>query len=190
MIFPSIFAYTSALGYSPTMAGLLLAMTPLATSIHAIIQNVWTKRSFKNPMIFGTVICIVSHILYIYAYQANSLYFLMFARFLFGLAGSKVVHRKYIANYVDKNFWNKYYTRLIYTSFAGMIVGPICYLGCIYLTMNYTFLPPIFLMPAYFGVFTFALLFLFLLLFFRKHKYIKASRVKPRKPPITLLNAS
>ncbi len=35
-IVPAIFEYAFILGYSPTMAGILLAMTPFATSIHAI----------------------------------------------------------------------------------------------------------------------------------------------------------
>lgn len=37
MVVPSIFEYSNALGFEPTTAGLLLAMTPLSTSCHAIV---------------------------------------------------------------------------------------------------------------------------------------------------------
>lgn len=68
-IVPTIFEYAFELGYSPTMAGILLAMSPFATSLHAIIQNFWTRSSFKHPLMFGVFMIIVSNILFIYAYH-------------------------------------------------------------------------------------------------------------------------
>lgn len=66
-IVPSIFDYAFNLGYSPTMAGILIAMTPFATSIHAIVQNFWTRSSFKQPLAFAASLVIASNFIYIYA---------------------------------------------------------------------------------------------------------------------------
>jgi hypothetical protein len=80
---------------------------------------------------------ILSNVLYIYAFYSNSLYVLLFSRFLYGLGGSKVVHRKYIANFIQKTKWSKYYSRLVLTSFTGMSTGPVAFLAMIWLRVNY-----------------------------------------------------
>lgn len=76
---------------------------------------------------------LLSFVFYIYAFFLNSLYILLLSRFLYGLGGSKVVHRKYIANFISKDRWSKYYSRLVLTSFTGMTLGPIAYLLMIYI---------------------------------------------------------
>ncbi|CDW89208.1 major facilitator superfamily [Stylonychia lemnae] len=170
-IVPSIFEFASELGASATFAGVLLAMTPLATSIHAIIQNFWTRRSFKHPMIFGLLMIIISNLLYIYAYHHRRLDLLIISRFIFGFGGSKVVHRKYIANYILKQYWTQYYQRLIFISFLGMCFGPLVYLALVYLNMEYKLQERNFVLPSYLGFLLFSGFLIVIIFFFRQRKY-------------------
>ena len=136
---PPIFEFAHFLSYTPTIAGFLLAMTSFATSLHAIVQNLWTRRSFKNPLLFGIAMILFSNLLYIYSFHQQNMYFLLASRFIFGFGGSKVVHRQYIANFVCKSYWTKYYNRLILISFLGMSFGPICYILMIKLNKDFKF---------------------------------------------------
>ena len=67
-ILPSLFEFADVLGYSPTFAGLLIAMTPIATTISALMQNWSIKQDFVRPVLFGILAIILSQVLYIYAY--------------------------------------------------------------------------------------------------------------------------
>lgn len=118
---------------------------------------------------------ILSSILYLYAYSAHSMWYLVISRLLFGLGGSKVVHRKYIANFVPKQRWSKYYSRLVFTSFTGMCTGPLVYIMMIYLKMRYIDLPLPFLTPGYIGLVLFSAFLLIVLLFFRTYTWKKES---------------
>ncbi len=95
---------------------------------------------------------------------------LLLSRFLFGLGGSKVVHRKYIANYVDKSMWTKYNSRLIFMSFSGMCVGPLVYLGMFYYNIYNPIINDGFLLPGYLGMVIFIIYLLLVALFFRRFK--------------------
>lgn len=171
LIVPSIFMFANDLGYSPAYAGLLLAMTPFSTSFYAIVTNYWTRASFKYPLLLGIVSIIASNVLYIHAYQESSMFYLLLSRLLFGIGGSKVIHRKYIANFVQRARWTKYYQRLIFSSFLGMIMGPLVYLLMISANRNLLLVPNTYLLAAYFGLGLFGLLFVVLLCFFGSSSY-------------------
>jgi len=96
---------------------------------------------------------------------------LLVSRFLFGFGGSKVVHRKYIANFVQKQFWTKYYSRLVFFTFFGMCFGPLAYLLAVYVNINYEFNEQSFVLPGYIGLYLSIALSIVLILFFRRfHK--------------------
>ena len=80
------------LGYHPLFASLLVAVTPLATSIHSICQHLspWTVSN-KVQVTFGIIIMAVSSLLYIQAFYSKSFMLILLSRFIFGFAGSKVV---------------------------------------------------------------------------------------------------
>ncbi|TNV83677.1 hypothetical protein FGO68_gene15450 [Halteria grandinella] len=122
---PLMFEASLVVGQPVLYTGLLLAMTPFATSLHAAFQHLspW-NISFKNQMIFGLAMMILGNALFIYAVQLQSFSIMMISRFIFGFGGSKVVHRRYVANFVDSKYWNKYYDSLVTYSFLGMVFGP------------------------------------------------------------------
>lgn len=157
-------------------------MTPFATSCYAMVQNIWTNTSFKHPMLFGVGMIIISNILYVYAYHEKNFTYLLFSRFIFGFGGSKVVHRKYIANYILKQHWTRYYQRLIFVSFLGMSFGPLVYLAMTYINIDYQFAEKAFLFPGYMGLSIFTGFFLIILLFFRRFNIEKKPRKEESRP--------
>lgn len=94
---------------------------------------------------------------------------LLISRFLFGFGGSKVVHRKYIAYYITKKYWTKYYSRLIFMSYLGMSFGPITYLISVYLNVEYALGERSFILPGYFNLYVSTAFLLVLIFFFRKY---------------------
>jgi hypothetical protein len=77
------------------------------------------------------------------------------SRFIFGYAGSKVLHRRYIANHVSQRFWTDYYQRLVYVNFLGMTLGPLLSM-MIYLVdkeIRFTQMGPLYLIPGYIGLY-------------------------------------
>jgi len=151
MILPELFVFSNELGYSPTLAGLLIGVTPLATALFAAFYNGWVNRGYKGPLLFGSVMIFLSNVAYVYAYSERSLYLLLASRFIFGIGGTKVIHRRYIANYILRSSWEKYYSKLTAISFVGMIIGPLLYLGVLlYKRLDQSIdVPETFLLPGY-----------------------------------------
>ena len=152
-ILPFLFEYCQNLGHSPLTAGMLLAMTPLATASLSILQHV---SPFSIPLkiqgIIGISFIILSNLLYL---NASDLFLLGLSRFIFGYAGSKVLHRRYIANHVSQRFWTDYYQRLVYVNFLGMTLGPLLSM-MIYLVdkeIRFTQMSPLYLIPGYIGLY-------------------------------------
>ena len=44
----------------------------------------WTKYSFKMPVLAGALTCLLSNVLYILSYQTRSLWLLVLSRFVLG----------------------------------------------------------------------------------------------------------
>ena len=44
----------------------------------------WTKYSFKMPVLAGALTCLLSNVLYILSYEARSLWLLVLSRFVLG----------------------------------------------------------------------------------------------------------
>lgn len=102
LIVPVLFEFSSFLGHSPLDAGFLLAMTPLATSVYSAVMHYFNvKFRFKVQSSLAITMLIISNVLYLLAASYHSLWMLALSRFVFGLGGSKMSHRKYIANYVS-----------------------------------------------------------------------------------------
>jgi hypothetical protein len=79
----------------------------------------------------------------------------MLSRFIFGFAGSKVVHRRYIANHVSHKFWNYFYSKLVYVAFLGMITGPIMVMCITYIASHFQKYAEtsVYLVPGYIGIY-------------------------------------
>ena len=78
---------------------------------------------------------------------------LLTSRFLFGIAGSQIIHRQYIANYVYQSYWMKYYGYLANASYVGMVFGPLCYLLMLVINHRFDIFKHTFILPGYFQAF-------------------------------------
>jgi len=168
LIVPCIFEFVAYLDYSPTYAGVLLALTPLATTCFAMLYNVWTKSDYKLPILMALFLTICSNGIYIKAFQTKSMTLLMLSRFLFGLGGSKVIHRKYIANYVPKRHWGQFNQYINLSTFLGMTCGSLMYLTLLLLNPEFILSPHLFVVPGYVGIVLSASFFICSLCFFKQ----------------------
>lgn len=135
---------------NPLTAALVLAMTPIGIVFCSIFLNFWIEQGYRIPMVVSQATTVISSFLYIKAYYKKSLILLLISQFLFGTAGSQIVHRKYIANFVYPEFWMKYNTMLSRQSLYGMIFGPVLYLGMLQLNHKYLLVKHTFILPGYF----------------------------------------
>lgn len=52
--------------------------------LHCAGYSVWTKYSFKMPVLAGALTCLMSNVLYVVSYQTRSLWLLVLSRFVLG----------------------------------------------------------------------------------------------------------
>ena len=52
--------------------------------LHCAGYSIWTKYSFKMPVLAGALTCLVSNVLYILSYETRSLWLLLLSRFVLG----------------------------------------------------------------------------------------------------------
>ena len=54
----------------------------------------WTKYSFKMPVLAGALTCLLSNVLYILSYQTRSLWLLVLSRFVLGFGEPSLTGQK------------------------------------------------------------------------------------------------
>ena len=77
---PTANLYTQALGMSKASSGNVLAMTPVASFTFAILLSWWSNKSFKQPIIAGTMLILLGDVLYAMAYDSKSVVMLLTGR--------------------------------------------------------------------------------------------------------------
>lgn len=78
---PTANLYTEALGMSRASSGNVLAMTPVASFTFAVLLSWWSNKSFKSPIIAGSVLILFGDIFYALAYDFNSVGLLLTGRY-------------------------------------------------------------------------------------------------------------
>ena len=121
---PTANLYTEALGFSKSMSGALMAMTPIASIIFAFFLSWWSNFSFKRPLLFGCFMILLGDFFYAIAYDCNSLVLLLIGRFLFGIGGARAINRRYIADFVSIKAMTKYCAYFVAMGAMGLAVGP------------------------------------------------------------------
>ena len=119
---------------------------------------------------FAIVILGVSNGLYFIADTHGSFELLLLSRVIFGLGGSKVLHRRYIIGYLSRSHWDRYFWWLSFVGFLGMVVGPLTYAAVIF-SINYEnkaeTLSDDFLMPGYLNSIVWLVFFVVILVLFQ-----------------------
>ena len=121
---PTANLYTEALGFSKSLSGAVMALTPIASILFAFCLSYWSNFSFKQPLLFGCAMIIVGNLLYAVAYDLNSLSLLLIGRFLFGMGGARAINRRYIADFVSLKSMTRYCYYFVMMGGLGLAVGP------------------------------------------------------------------
>lgn len=63
--------------------------------------SIWTNHSFRQPLLFAAVVCLLGNLLYTVAYDLNSLPLVIVGRLLTGAGAARALNRRYIADFVS-----------------------------------------------------------------------------------------
>eukprot|EP00919_Chromeraceae_sp_WS-2016_P053993 GHVR01128183.1.p1 GENE.GHVR01128183.1~~GHVR01128183.1.p1 ORF type:complete len:370 (+),score=65.76 GHVR01128183.1:412-1521(+) len=121
---PTAYDYFQALHVSGILSGLLLAMAPLASMVGSLLYSLWSNRSFKEPLIFCTIVLIIGNFLYAISLDANSPILLFMSRLVIGFGGNRAANRRYIADYTQVETRTFHSAVFVAVGSLGMTVGP------------------------------------------------------------------
>ncbi|CAL5218517.1 g204 [Coccomyxa viridis] len=124
LIIPTLTDVLRRIGVSTGLVGAIAGASDFASMFMTPGYSVWTKYSFKMPVLAGAVTCLLSNVLYISSYQTRSLWLLVLSRFVLGFGSSRTVSRQYIADFVSKEQRMRASTGFVCASAIGMALGP------------------------------------------------------------------
>jgi len=126
IVIPTANQYSSILGMSSTMSGMILSMAPLSACVSAVLYSVWSNYNFRAPLLFSTLLLVIGNILYSLALPYNSASLLFIGRLLVGFGGNRAVNRRYIADFVPMDQRTKQSAVFVAVGSIGMTLGPGC----------------------------------------------------------------
>jgi len=98
IIEPSSAYYANSLGTSDALSGIMMGMSPWFAMISAVGYSVWTNTSYKNPIIFSSILMMLGNTLYGAAYSYESMSLCLIGRGIAGLGAPRIINRRYIAD--------------------------------------------------------------------------------------------
>ena len=124
IVVPSANDYMAKLNAPSYVAGLMVGLTPLSANFSTVLYSWWSNFSFRSPMIFGSVCCLIGNLLYFIAYDYKSVTMACLGRLLVGFGGQRAVNRRYIADTVPMERRTKMSIYFVLASAAGQAAGP------------------------------------------------------------------
>ena len=121
--------YAKSLDLQPSLSGILQAATPVAAIFWGFFINVITKTKYRFPYLLCLSMLVIGNLFYYLAESvkennAAALALLILGRMIFGMGGSRLMTRKYIAINVPSSFQSKHSTYLVGFSALGITLGP------------------------------------------------------------------
>ena len=120
---PSTSSYADRLGETPTFGGVMLGVQNAANLGVVFLFSQWTKRSFKQPLVFASCCGIVGNLMYATAINVDSNLYALASRLVVGMNNIGVVGRRYIAVGYGCNKRTQSATFYMNCSTAGMASG-------------------------------------------------------------------
>jgi cyanate permease len=124
IIAPTSGLYAKLLGFDPASAGLIIGMTPAANVISALLYSWWSSYSYQRALIFASSCCVVGNAFYALALPFKSLNMVLVGRFLTGFGSTRVINRRYIADYYSIEDRTSGMADFVFFSALGMTAGP------------------------------------------------------------------
>jgi len=166
---PTSGEYAVHLGLRPSVSGVIVAMTPIAALISAVVYSYWSNFSFKSPLMCSTLLLVIGNLLYGLAWDSEITSLILIGRFVTGLGGCRAVNRRYIADNISVENRTKASAAFVAAGALGMACGPL--MASFFSGMN-TFLFGVTLnemtSPAFFMAFVWVLYGVVLALLFKE----------------------
>jgi cyanate permease len=124
IIAPTSGLYAKLLGFDPASAGLIIGMTPAANVLSALLYSWWSSYSYQRALIFASSCCVVGNAFYALALPFKSLNMVLVGRFLTGFGSTRVINRRYIADYYSIEDRTSGMADFVFFSALGMTAGP------------------------------------------------------------------
>jgi hypothetical protein len=124
IVLPTNIVLIGSFGEDFTLTGLVLAFTPLGIIFSTFISNLILEKTYKKPLLFGSVIVVISSFLYILSNPLESMVCLCASRFVLGLGSAQLVNKNYIVHFVPRKKVQTYLLYLQIASLAGLSAGP------------------------------------------------------------------
>ena len=77
-----------------SVAGAVIGCADIMAIIVSVGYSIWTNRSFKQPLIFASITCLVGNLLVTLAYDAGGLPLLLVGRLLTGTGAARALNRR------------------------------------------------------------------------------------------------
>ena len=159
--------------------GLLMMMVPLASLFSYIYEILFFKRSTKMPIILSCFGLMLGNILYTFAPYFDIFVFLFIGRFIVGLFNIRAHNKMYIMNFLLQKDISFYLTMFHTFSMIGLGIGFIINTVLILKEFEISIFNLYNLGPFFFGVISFILFILTIILFTEAHsKYFNMTSLQ------------
>ena len=106
-------------------SSLVLAMTPLGGIFSLLVTKFWITKSYKKPMIFSSIVCLIGNVLYVIGVHEDSIVVMCVSRFIIGFGLNTRVQRNYILDFIPKRQISWYLLYFKICSLFGNAIGPL-----------------------------------------------------------------
>ncbi len=122
---PTSAEYAEHLGMQGSSSGIVVAMTPVAALLSAVVYSYASNFSFRNPLFVSSIFLFIGNAIYAAAWDTNLRYMLLLGRFVTGLGGCRAVNRRYIADTVAERYRTTASAHFVAAGAGGMASGPL-----------------------------------------------------------------
>ena len=124
LVIPLLDDFCDHLGVANSVSGAVIGCADIMAIIVSVAYSVWTNHSYKQPLIFASIVCLVGNLLVTLAYDWGGLPLLFIGRLLTGTGAARALNRRYIADFVSVEGRTTASIGFVAASAAGMAAGP------------------------------------------------------------------
>ena len=125
-----VMATSFSIGPIRYYAAVIISMTPLGGLFSLLLTKFWISKSYKYPMIFSSLVCVIGNILYVLGIAMDSVLLMCFSRFIIGFGLNTRVHRRYMLDFIPKRKISLHLFYLKLSNLFGAALGPLVTLLC------------------------------------------------------------
>jgi hypothetical protein len=125
IVIPFNDAFCLRLGVPAPIGGVIVGAADVAAMAFSMVYSRWTDASFRGPLAFAAIACLVGNAMYAAAWDARSLPLLVLGRLLTGVGSARAINRRYIGDFVGRAGRTRASAGFVGASTAGAALGPL-----------------------------------------------------------------